>query len=235
LYFGFNYIFHDRIIAQLFCFVNANRKGALKITAYSIKRFLIDIVYPNRCPFCDKLIAHDKYYCCIKGTLFENRAENKAENNSTIFVYDDESSPFVYSIKDGGSGYAIAAAASMLCERLPDGVDLITCIPTDSARIRERGYNPPALIAAEMSLQSGILCDTRLLIKTREIALQKSLTAVQRRENVKGAFAVSRGCSGCILLVDDVQTTGATLSEAAEVLISAGAERVCTATVAAVR
>jgi len=199
-------------------------------TKYDAKRFLIDIVYPNKCPFCDSVIAHNGYYCCTgELELLEN---SKTDNTIALFGYNEVSMPFVYSIKGGGNGYAISAAAKLISERITQDIDLIACIPTDSARMRERGYNPPALIARELAGITGIARDTKLLIKTRRTQLQKSLTAIERRENMKGVFACNQKCSGNILLIDDVCTTGATLAEAEKVLLESGAGKVYRAVVA---
>jgi competence protein ComFC len=209
-----------------------------KMTSHSIKRFLLDIVYPNKCPFCGEPIAFDKYYCCFGGLELSQR-----QNTDTIalFDYSEAVVPFVYAIKDRVDGYAVSAAAKLLCERIPDGIDLVTCIPADCVRVRKRGYNPPALIAREVAALAkpaefgGLACDTKLLVKTRRTQEQKSLSELERRENVKGAFALRK--SGAfvpktVLLIDDVRTTGATLAEATRVLRAAGAERVYTAVVA---
>ncbi|MCL2755128.1 MAG: double zinc ribbon domain-containing protein [Oscillospiraceae bacterium] len=209
---------------------------------YRLKRFLLDLVYPNRCPFCDEFIAHNAYYCaeCVEQLPL---ATAQKQGQIAVFEYNEQTSPFVYALKDGGNGYAIAAAAKLLCEGLAESAiadfGLLTCIPTDRSRLRERGYNPPALIARELSAMLRVPCDTGLLLKTRRTDVQKSLSAEQRRENIKGAFEVSPGKSFSfkgrrILLIDDVRTTGATLAEAAQVLLTAGASQVFTAVVASV-
>jgi ComF family protein len=220
------------------------------VSSYALGRFLIDVVYPNRCPFCDCIIAHNAYYCpgcrsedfgagqfcCAKVSPPENIAEL-----FTVFDYNEQTSSFVYALKDGGNGYAVSAAAKLLCEQLEGAqFDLITCIPTDKSRLRERGYNPPALIAREMSAILGFKCDVRFLTKTRFFTHeQKSLSARERRENIKGAFALREGAKFApmpetVLLIDDVRTTGATLSEAAEVLLDSGVKRVSAGVVAVV-
>ncbi|MCL2071400.1 MAG: ComF family protein [Oscillospiraceae bacterium] len=220
------------------------------MAAYKLGRFLLDVLYPNKCPFCNEVIAYDLYYCadCIH-ELEQDFAENPRElmpianiaETFAVFEYSAETSPFVYSIKDGGNGYAVSAAAKMLCDMLKDKtgekiqIDLLTCVPTDSSRMRERGYNPPALIASELAAMIGVPFDPRLLIKARRTEIQKSLSEIERRENLRGAFKLNkkRIPSKTVLLIDDVRTTGATLSEAAGVLLSSGAEKVYAGVVAA--
>ena len=209
----------------------------------NIKRFLLDVIYPNKCPFCSSIIAFNEYYCCNDIGICLHKPEPTANITETfaIFEYNDATSPFVYKIKDGGDGYAVSAAAKILCEIIDNtvSIDLITCVPTDSARLRELGYNPPALIAREMSSLLGIKCAPKLLTKTRKTEIQKSLTELQRRENLRGAFALNTKSKTAktplpenILIIDDVRTTGATLSESAGALLSAGAKKVYAAVIA---
>ncbi|MCL1903803.1 MAG: ComF family protein [Oscillospiraceae bacterium] len=217
------------------------------MTIYNLKRFLLDIVYPNKCPFCGEIIPFNQFYCrdCPESlNSFSTQPENekdKLRDNITdtfsIFEYNDVTRGFVHSLKNNSDGYAISAAARLLNERIGAElmINLITCIPTDSKRMNERGYNPPALIATELAAMRGIPCNTKLLIKTRRTEIQKTLSEEKRRENLRGAFDIRKKgvhIPERILLTDDVRTTGATLSEAAGCLLSAGAKSVHAAVVA---
>ena len=76
-----------------------------------------------------------------------------------------------------------------------------------------------------------------LLVRKRWTAPQTKLSRRERRHNLQGAFAVRRGRTAaaagrCVLLVDDVLTTGATASECARALRRAGVESVYVATLA---
>jgi len=202
------------------------------MTVYGLKRFLTDIVYPNRCPFCGEIIAFDKYYCpdCLDNLDFYDGPE------FIVFEYNGKSKPFINAIKEQGNGCAFAAAAKLIADRIGVHTDLIVPIPASKARMRLRGYNPPAMVARELSAITGIPYDAKLLIKTRQALVQKELDAKSRRLNLKGAFAVAenRKIADVVLVTDDVRVTGSTLSEAAEVLLAAGAKQVYTAAVAAV-
>ena len=219
-----------------------------EMTGYNLKRLLLDIVYPNQCPFCKEVIPHHQFYCpdCpatlpLIGLTPQSGSPLQVIANIAgtfaVFEYSDVSSPFVFAIKREGDGYAVSAAAKLLSELIAETpIELITCIPTDSAGMRERGDNPPALIARELAAIAGLPSDTRLLRKIRRTKIQKDLSEAQRHSNLKGAFAVNKKRSvvdgKTILLVDDVRTTGATLSTAADVLLAAGAKRVYGAVVA---
>ncbi|MDA0271522.1 MAG: ComF family protein [Chloroflexi bacterium] len=116
-----------------------------------------------------------------------------------------------------------AAAEVVPAEWLPLTV---TAIPLARRRERQRGYNQAGRAALAIAEALGASYRPRLLRRVRATAPQASLTREQRLSNVAGAFALRRVPPERVLVVDDVTTTGATLSSAAEVLRAAGAVRV---------
>ena len=114
-------------------------------------------------------------------------------------------------------------------------VDLIVPVPLHPARLREREFNQAELLGKHIASLHEITVSADNLIRKRYTKNQAELESRQRRENVKGSFAVKdpelfKGKN--ILLVDDALTTGATSSEAALALKEAGAVLVLVLTVA---
>lgn len=113
-------------------------------------------------------------------------------------------------------------------------VDIMTTVPLHKSRLREREFNQSILLANKISKEFGIPVRHTLekVIKTR---YQNELTKSERLVNLKNAFGISGkdAINGKrILLIDDVMTTGATLSECANTLLSGGAGRVTALTLA---
>jgi competence protein ComFC len=112
-------------------------------------------------------------------------------------------------------------------------VDMIVPIPLGRQRYKERGYNQVGMIAKPMALALDIEFAPKALIRCKETHSQVGLSKQERKENVFGAFQVAMGVYGKnILLLDDVSTTGSTLSSSAEALLASGAKDVYALTVA---
>jgi len=135
-------------------------------------------------------------------------------------------------------GRLLADAIAALELSLPAGTIAVVPVPLHVHKKSQRGFNQAELIVREAlkrlsRLDRFELC-TSTLIRIRDTGSQIGLTRHQRRQNLRGAFAVKEGTaiSGRdVLLVDDVYTTGATASECARILRRAGAARVWVATV----
>lgn len=115
----------------------------------------------------------------------------------------------------------------------PAAVDVVLPVPLHPVRQRERSYNQAALLAQALACRIGRRFDNRSLVRTRKTETQTRLDAAHRRKNILGAFSVVRPewvRGRCVLLVDDVMTTGATLNECARTLKKAGARTVWTLT-----
>jgi ComF family protein len=143
----------------------------------------------------------------------------------------------------------VRPAANVLGRMLAEGLAKLECefgagkvlvipVPLYKGKRRHRGFNQADLIARSALKVLGderLVLATEVLLRTRETQSQIGLTSHQRRENMRGAFAVAN--AGAlegreVILVDDVYTTGTTVTECAKVLRRAGAATVWVATAA---
>jgi ComF family protein len=113
--------------------------------------------------------------------------------------------------------------------------DIITWVPLSVKRKRSRGYDQALLLAMATALKLDDVA-VEILRKPIDVQPQSDLGGeAERRANIDGAFEIVDPDlveGKCILLIDDIVTTGSTLSECAKVLLDAGASRVICATIA---
>ena len=139
-------------------------------------------------------------------------------------------------------GGLLAGVWNGIGEDLAGESAVLVPVPLHAARQRERGFNQAELLARGLSAAlektrggRSPQVDTRSLVKIRATPPQTGLSGSARRDNVRGAFAVVRPehvRKRQVVLVDDVMTTGATLSACAQALRSAGAQAICALTLA---
>ena len=136
--------------------------------------------------------------------------------------------------RDVGLGEVLSGYVSEYVSELGWPVSMATPIPLGKRRLKERGYNQVAMIARPLSMQLGLDYQPDALTRARETRTQVGLSASERQENVRNAFLADKKkvAGQVILLMDDVSTTGATLSSAAEALYTSGAKDVFAVTVA---
>ena len=114
--------------------------------------------------------------------------------------------------------------------------DALLPVPMHPARRRLRGYNQSERLARVLSRELALPLDSRSLVRARRTRPQVGLSEDARRHNLHGAFAVPHPTAitgKCLLLVDDVETTGSSLHGCAVVLKAAGAKAVYALTLAA--
>jgi competence protein ComFC len=120
-------------------------------------------------------------------------------------------------------------------DELWQGVDWVIPVPLHPKRERERGFNQSEILALWLSSRRGVGMTAGSLVKTENTPPQTSLEAAERITNVRGVYGVKKAAriaGRVVLLVDDVFTTGATLSECAGTLLRAGVAEVRAMTVA---
>jgi ComF family protein len=158
--------------------------------------------------------------------------------------YDGGLRELIHLLKYGGVRPAAGVLGRMLAEVMQGlGSEfrsaVVVPVPLHSSKLRQRGFNQAEEIARATlkNLNRSELTLKAVLERRRATASQTGLSDHQRQANVRGAFVVASPehiADNDVLLVDDVLTTGATVSECARVLRRAGAARVFVATVARV-
>jgi ComF family protein len=154
----------------------------------------------------------------------------------SALVFNDPLREIIHHLKYSDRVSLAKPLGSLLCECLEQESfqgHVIFPVPLHRRRERRRGYNQAILIAEALQKLNRTV-DTSTLIRRKNTPSQTGLSRSQRTLNLAGAFEV-RGCvPDCVIVVDDVFTTGSTLHEIAKTLKRHGAKRVEVLTVARV-
>ena len=208
---------------------------------------LLDLLFPPRCAFCHKLIPPGSGgICgeCEKSLPYTAGADIKQK----IPFISTCAAPLYYEGKVRESllrykfsqctGYAeiyAPLAARCIEENLQGEYVIISWVPLSRKRLRKRGYDQAELLAKAVGKLLGLPA-VPTLKKIRNTKAQSGTGgAAKRRANISGAYAVHDGADVAgkrILLIDDIVTTGSTLSECARTLAMAGAENISAAALA---
>lgn len=218
----------------------------------------LDLLLPPRCGGCKNLGSRWCEDCqrkvpLLNGVLCEKCGQPLTNNgglcqacrtNLPAFkmmrswaAFDDPVRPALHKLKyrrDLALGDALAVPLAHFLESLDWPVDVIVPVPLGHRRLQERGYNQVALVARPLALALGLNYGSNALHRARETRSQVGLSALERRRNVADAFQadVRQVYGKNILVIDDVSTTGSTLSSCAQALRGVGAKDVYALTVA---
>ena len=133
-----------------------------------------------------------------------------------------------------GLGESLAIQMVDFVRGLQWPIEMLMPVPLGKKRLKERGYNQVGLVARPLAYRLGLRYEPDALRKIRETRSQVGLTVSQRRNNVHDAYQADPGIvkGKSILIMDDVATTGSTISACTETLLSAGAQDVYVLTIA---
>jgi competence protein ComFC len=211
---------------------------------------LADLFYPQHCVGCDRRASDLLCRTCFEAlprigrpacarcgmpTAFETFVCDECKG--VDFAFESARAPLKYA----GVGKEIVHALkyrayTKVAERLAaplmlevldakDDFDAVVPVPLHRSRLRRRGFNQAELLARRVTekINAPVSGTLQVVRRTRD---QVELSAAERRANVSGAFGAKGRLRGKVLLIDDVFTTGATMSACAEALLRAGASEV---------
>ena len=197
-------------------------------------RYALSVLFPARCVGCG---AGGAYLCtqCL-ATARRPPPQPPPEGGPladvlTPFAYEGVARTAVQYLKYRGLRALGPEMARPMARELALVVPppfVLVPVPLHPRRLRERGFNQAQLLAREVARVLDAPLSTGALRRTVETPSQvAAATRAERLRNVRDAFAAVRPMDGgTVVLVDDVTTTGATLSSAARALLSAGAAKV---------
>ncbi|MBR4903305.1 MAG: ComF family protein [Selenomonadaceae bacterium] len=202
---------------------------------------IIYFLFPPRCPNCREIVDERYQLCetCAEKILrvdFSEEVPSPIEKVLRVTKYRDGLQPLLHKLKFDNNLNVLPAMKRILDDvsnhkevlKLLSGIDFAVPVPLHAERLKERGFNQTELIFEEFLAKKNIPLKKILIRRVATPKLYKYGKA-DRQKILKGVFAAIepvdlRGKK--ILIVDDIFTTGTTVSECAKVLIELGAEKV---------
>lgn len=230
-----------------------------KTLAYTFYRSLwfgLDIIFPPVCGGCGKNGSRWCSECHYRVNILDGALcdvcglpQDKANicdtcradrpHYSTLrawAVYEGPIKQVLHKLKyrrDIALGDVLASEMAAFVKKLDWKIDTIVPIPLSPGRYKQRGYNQVGMIARPLAMLLDVEFSPKVLNRHKETRSQVGLSRQERKQNVHEAFLAGAGVKGKnILLLDDISTTGSTLSSAAEALYLCGAKEVFALTVA---
>lgn len=210
-----------------------------------IKSYILDLFFPNRCPFCGSFIPYDRLCCekCFHEALWADENICPLCGKSLLkgcicgdglrydmcfaaAYYTDNVRECIHALKFHGNVNGAEIFGRVLGEKLKisgaaDEIDIALPVPMTAKQKRERGYNQAELIARAAVSGTDIEVNTSLLTRKNVKISQHLLSAEERRKAVGEQYSAAEGADlegKNVLLVDDVLTTGSTLNCCAGIL-----------------
>ncbi|MBI3943409.1 MAG: ComF family protein [Chloroflexi bacterium] len=219
--------------------------------AGSLGRLVVDLLFPPRCVHCKQagqwlcqaclgqIRPVSPPYCrwCgspgVAGICARCRVHPPAfDIGYSLAVYEEPVRSIIHHLKYKNGRWLAPLLGDVLhtgFRQLAWQIDAIVPVPLHPQREKERGFNQALLLAQELARREGLPLEVNLLRRVRYTRSQTGLDPAGRLANVAGAFACRDGqkvIGRQVLLVDDVMTTGATMSACAQALKSGGAGKV---------
>ena len=224
----------------------------------------LDLLSPDdiKCIVCDAELPQNNKYGLCKGCLEKLPRIDKACDKCGREIYDDGKycfdckeggfdfdkvysclnyegavSKLVYNLKYGGGKYLVKYMARIIADKIVSekiSFDILTFVPLNEIREKERGFNQSKLLADEIAKILNIKTSS-IITRTRNTPFQARLSREERLLNLKDAFSVVDKKvlkDKTILIIDDIFTTGTTINECSKILKKSGCKRVVCVTFA---
>jgi competence protein ComFC len=189
-------------------------------------RLTLPYIKTALCSRCGRTLPNPTAYChrCARQPLLLRQI-------ICTFFFKDPLAGLIHQLKYNGSFALAEPLGDMMAAAWPEApahIDLIVPIPLHKQRQKMRGYNQAALLAHRLGQQWGLPVDESGLQRSRYTQPQVGLSLAERQRNVTGAFTIESDLfvGQRVLVVDDVYTTGSTMSAAGKALLEAKAEAV---------
>ena len=203
----------------------------------SILEKFLHMIFPSGCVYCGRLSDDRVHGFCKECYNSLSIFLRKTDFTWYIFDYDKRIAKILQRAKYGGKPGAVKSMAGLLGELLKEEsitAELVVPVPMYKKDLGERGYNQSGIAARKIARVLGLPCKERALLKIRGTKRQADLAKSARGRNLSGAFTAVTDIvkDKVILLVDDIITTGSTLTECRITLLEAGAKSVEAAVIA---
>jgi len=206
----------------------------------SIIRPLTDFLFPPACLLCGGAVPEDELLCReCRGTVVEAAfgyvsPPRKIDHADSVFIllpYDDGCRRLIHALKYQGMPSVGLFLGELIGRKMTARVALpedalVVPVPLHPSKLRERGYNQSERLARGFASFTGHTVSEECIARARKTPTQTALDENARRLNVRGAFRYVGGKAlegRPVVLIDDVLTTGSTVSECARALKSGGA------------
>ncbi len=168
----------------------------------------------NKAGVCDLCFADRPHFRALRAwAIFDDRLRSASHK--------------LKSRRDLSLGDSLAAQMIYFVPALNWPINVIVPIPPGKRRLKDRGYNQGGMIAAPLTMALDVHYFPNGLMRRTETPSQVGLTKQECKENVRDAFAAHAGLKGKnVLVMEDVSTTGSTLSSSADALFLSGAKEV---------
>ncbi len=198
---------------------------------------VLDWFFPSKCVFCRKVLDNTDICTECAAKLPYTKGDSISQKFAHVktcispLYYEDAVRDAILRYKFWGMSVYARRFGLIIADCVENNldcgdIDVISWVPLSRKRLRKRGYNQAQLLAETVSEKLGITCASTLKKIVDNPAQSGTKSSGERARNVKGVYAPDSTtdiAGKSVLLIDDVVTTGATLSECSKTLKEAGA------------